>query len=100
MASYYRPRLHARTVLRFLCERYLLVENVQRLTCGMNSLAVSFDGDGAALIVRFCRHGDSFAKDEFCQRFATSLLPIPRILERGLLREGIHYAVSERAPGE
>jgi hypothetical protein len=34
---------------------------------GSNSLAVCSDRDGAALVVRFCRHGDSFAKGDLAK---------------------------------
>jgi len=87
------------TARRFLIERYGPgVTGVAPLRQGVWSSAYGFDLDGRPLVVRFGRHRDDFVRDRLATRYASSDLPIPRIVEIGDVLDG-SFAISERAFG-
>lgn len=69
--------------------------NISPIAHGEWSRAFTF---GTDYVVRFNPHGDDFRKDELAAHYATTQLPIPRILEVGRAFDGF-YAISDRAHG-
>jgi len=66
------------------------------LAGGEWSRAYAFRDGNRDLVVRVGAYVEDFQKDRFAMRFASSDLPVPRVLEIGVLPEGGHYAVSKR----
>ena len=66
------------------------------LVGGEWSRAYAFRDGNRDLVVRAGAYVEDFQKDRFAMRFASSDLPVPRVLEIGVLPEGGHYAVSKR----
>lgn len=74
------------------------VEDLTPIDRGVWAQAYSFRHEGTALVLRLSAQGDDFAKDLFAVRYASSTLPIPRVLTVGEV-DGTHYAISERVHG-
>jgi len=73
-------------------------ESVQPLGAGEWSQAFAFRRAGKDYVVRLGTHGEDFTKDQQAAQFASSHLPIPRVLEVGEALGG-YFAISERACG-
>ncbi|MBV9582903.1 MAG: phosphotransferase [Chloroflexi bacterium] len=74
--------------------------SVQRVGHGEWSTTFTFESPrGRDLVVRFSVRNDDFLKDQHAMHFASSQLPIPKLLEIGPVTDG-YYAISERAYGE
>jgi hygromycin-B 4-O-kinase len=74
------------------------VEGVAPLHGGEWSAAFSFTLGGQELVARFSSHREDFEKDRVASTFATSHLPVPRLLDIGESALG-HYAITERKHG-
>lgn len=84
---------------RFLAEQFdPLACDVELAGTGAWSSAYSFRRGTDALIVRFGRHGDDFAKDRRAYRYRASGLPVPEVLALGPAFGGF-YAISRRVWG-
>ncbi|WP_052732016.1 phosphotransferase family protein [Devosia geojensis] len=67
---------------------------------GEESRAFGLSADGEELILRLHPTGDGYAKDAFAARsFGSADLPIPKVIDYGILDAGLHYCLSQRAPG-
>lgn len=85
---------------RFLTRRYgAEVDMHDDLAQGEWSRAYAFRHAGRDLVVRFNPSRDAFDVDLLAMRFASTDIPIPRVIEVGEV-EGGFYAISERAFGE
>jgi hygromycin-B 4-O-kinase len=73
--------------------------HVEPLRPGAWSVAFAFESNGAPYVIRFSHHRDDFERDAFATRFAGPCVPIPGVTHLGE-RDGVAYAVSERAAGE
>lgn len=92
-------KIDLETARRFLIERYGSgVTDVAPLRQGVWSTAYGFDLDGSHLVIRFGCYREDFERDRLATRYASSDLPIPRIVEIGDTRD-CSFAISERAPG-
>ena len=72
---------------------------VLRVGLGEWSTAFYFRSAERDFVVRFSALDEDFLKDQRMMRFASSSLPIPRLLETGKALDG-YYAISERMYGE
>jgi hygromycin-B 4-O-kinase len=87
-------------VERFLRERYGAdVSGVEPVAHGEWSKAFFYHVACRDFVVRFSAFEDDFRKDERVMPYATSRLPIPRLLDIGQAFDGF-YAVSQRATGD
>src|SRR5947208_3896037 len=77
------------------------IETVERISHGQWSRAFSFHDRARErdFIVRFSQLDEDFLKDQRAMGYASTNLPVPRILEIGEAFGGF-YAISERAFGE
>ena len=72
--------------------------SVEPLGKGVWSKAFAFRRLGRDYVIRFGAHQEDFVKDRLAARYASSALPIPRVVELGDAFGG-YYAISERAFG-
>jgi hygromycin-B 4-O-kinase len=67
---------------------------------GEESRAFGLSADGEELILRVHPTGDGYAKDALAARsFGSPALPIPKVVDYGILDAGLHYCLSQRAAG-
>jgi hygromycin-B 4-O-kinase len=87
-------------IQEFLAARYgKEVSNIQPLKGGDWSSAYSFQSESGDFVIRFCKFGGTFEKDQVAARFTSRYLPIPKVEAVGEALGG-HFAISERAFGE
>ena len=70
--------------------------SLEPLAGGEWSRAYAFRDGNRDLVVRAGAYVEDFQKDRFAMQFASSDLPVPRVLEIGELPEDGYYAISER----
>jgi hygromycin-B 4-O-kinase len=75
-----------------------LITDISALSGGEWSQAFAFRQDDKDYVLRLSESEDDFLIDRFANRFSSSRLPIPKIVELGTAFAG-YYAVSERAFG-
>ncbi len=56
--------------------------------------------DGRELVARFSATEQDFRKDQLVQRWSSTRLPMPALVQLGHTPEGEYFAISERAHGE
>ncbi|MFC0010564.1 phosphotransferase family protein [Devosia nitrariae] len=70
------------------------------MTQGEESRAFALTVAGEELILRLHPTGHGYAKDAFASRnFGSKELPVPHVVDYGILDSGLFYCLSERAPG-
>jgi hygromycin-B 4-O-kinase len=87
----------------FLAEQLGAIDpsSLERIGHGEWSRAYFFTtADGRQLVVRYSATEEDFRKDLYAQRWSSSTLPMPRLLQLGQTSDGEFYAISERATGE
>lgn len=73
---------------------------LQPISQGEESRAFAVTVAGEELILRLHPTGHGYAKDAFASRnFGSKELPIPHVVDYGILDNGLFYCLSERAPG-
>ncbi len=91
--------LDPRRVQDFLREQFdPTARDVALIGAGAWSRCYGFGCAGQALVVRFGRYGEDFAKDRLATAYRSPDLPIPTVLALGLAFDGF-YAVSTRVDG-
>jgi hygromycin-B 4-O-kinase len=75
------------------------VAGVTALTSGAWSDAYAYRHDRRDWVIRISTLEEGFRKDERMVRYASPVLPIPRVLEVGTVGDGF-YAISERLSGD
>jgi hygromycin-B 4-O-kinase len=94
----FRPSRDIQRVESLLEERFGDVAAPVPLAGGEWSQAFGFRAQGRELVIRFGHSAEDYAKDRSAARFASSDLPIPRVVETGTAFDGV-FSVSERAFG-
>src|SRR4051812_18876546 len=98
-----KTKVSKKLVEDFLAKRGVDPNSLQIITGGELSQAFYFIDKAATKVLRVnnSRLLEGFLKDQFAfEHFSVRNLPIPEIEEIGELAEGMHYAISKRAPGE
>lgn len=73
---------------------------LQSISQGEESRAFALTAGGEELILRLHPTGHGYAKDAFASRnFGSKELPVPHVVDYGILDSGLFYCLSERAPG-
>ena len=79
----------------FLRDRFGDAARVAVMRPGEWSAVYSVDTPDGELVTRFSAFDEDFEKDAYAARYASQMLPVPRILEWGPASDGF-YAVAER----
>jgi hygromycin-B 4-O-kinase len=88
------------SVAAFLRERVRIDPvDVIELAPGEWSQAFAYGHDGLDWVIRISGLEEAFRKDERAGRYASSALPVPRVVEVGPVGDG-YYAISERLAGD
>lgn len=92
-------KLTTEQVQQFLTDHYRSgVSNIIMLSGGNWSQAFAYKQAGKDYVIRFGLHQDDYLNDQSAQLYASSDLPIPKVLEIGEAFGG-YFAISERAFG-
>jgi hygromycin-B 4-O-kinase len=97
-----KTKIDQELVLSFL-EKYFSeqVSDLIYIKGGEGSQAFSFSVTNKPYVIRVNSRNYSFLKDQFAVKyFQSELVPIPKIVEVGMLNDKYHYALSERVPGK
>jgi len=95
-----KPSVPVTEIQHMLRQRWGEASDFHMLTEGLASQAFGFRSGAAEYVVRVNEAAETFQKDAFVARkFADSRLPVPKILDIGLLDAGPAFCVSRRAPG-
>ena len=72
-------------IASFIRRNYPNAADIEPLSAGMFSQAYAFAADGRDYVLRINAFEEDFAKDQFAYaNFASSALPIPRVVARGV----------------
>ena len=94
-----KMKLSTEQVQQFLTDHHRSgVSNIIMLSGGNWSQAFAYKQAGKDYVIRFGMHQDDYLNDQAAQQYASSDLPIPRVLEVGE-EFGGYFAISERAFG-
>lgn len=100
--STYKTKVKSGVVSSFINEHFGSdIIDVKMITDGEVSQACIVETANGTKVVRFSKHTDEgYQKDKFAyEHFRSALVPIPQIEEIDTLPDGMHYAISELAPG-
>jgi hygromycin-B 4-O-kinase len=76
------------------------ISEVALIGAGMFSQAFSFDFDGQQFVIRLNSHPEDFLKDAFAyEHFASSKLPIPKMIRFGRFDDIHYFAITECCQG-
>jgi hygromycin-B 4-O-kinase len=93
-----KMELTIQQVRDFLDSRLDDVSDITALSGGQWSQAFAFKRTADNYVIRFGQHHDDYIKDQLAGRYASTTLPIPKVLEIGEAFGG-YFAISERAFG-
>ena len=99
MTAKAKMKLTTEQVQQFLTDHHRTsVSNIIMLSGGNWSQAFAYKQAGKDYVIRFGVHQDDYLNDQAAQLYASSDLPIPKVLEVGETFGG-YFAISERAFG-
>lgn len=75
------------------------VDDIEEMSGGTWSAAFGYRAGGDELVARFGRERSWFEKDRRMHEIASADLPIPRVRDVGEAKDGMYFAISERAYG-
>lgn len=97
-----KTKIEQREVLKFLQSNYN--EDIHLVTPvkgGEMSQAFFFEANGGDLVIRVNSKDYSYKKDEYAfKNFASSKIPILKIIKMGKFNEELFFAISEKAKGQ
>lgn len=96
-----KTKVDQKLVLSFL-ESYFNgpISELTYIDGGEGSQAFSFCANDAEYIIRVNTRNYSFLKDLYASKnFRSEKIPVPRIVEIGMIDDKYYYAISEKAPG-
>lgn len=102
-SSTHKTRISQEAVQIFLDNYYdKPVSNLTFIAGGEGSQAFSFEINDEDFIIRINRHSDNgFKKDLYAfTHFKSSVIPIPEVLQIGMVDDGYYYAISRKAAGK
>ena len=95
-----KPSIPLATVEQLLQKEWGSFSDIAPLEGGLTAQAFSFRFDDAECVIRLSHSLYSFQKDAFVSdRFASSSLPIPKVLKLGNLDADTYFCISRRASG-
>lgn len=85
----------------FLSRRFNDAGEIMHIGDGWWSQAFAFSADNKLLVIRISKHLTDFEKDVYAyQHFNSPQIPIPEILEIGVLAEDLYYCISAYVEGD